>query len=676
MYILKQKHHFTYKKKIILYMQKDSKIFIAGHKGMVGSAIHRKLKELGYTNIITSTKSDLNLKNQEDVRFFFWHHSFEYVFLCAAKVGGIKANSDFKADFIYDNIMIQSNIIHSAKHFGVKKLLFLGSSCIYPKLCQQPIKEEYLLTGSLEPTNDSYAIAKIAGIKMCQSFNEQYGTNFISVMPTNLYGQCFSHDTDVLTPKGIKNIKDIKIGDEIYTLNPTSHNVEIEKVIATQTTKTNEFFNFKSRGCDFRVTPDHKIYYKTSTKYVKREAEIFRNIAGKEYGQITLAHHNIIENNKMYQFDLKKYKDDKHILRYDNYMKDGKHSNYKYYPTEYDLLDICEFIGWYVSEGSILDNKKTKYDNLDCGQIRISQHKFINPENYSEIDNLLTRMGISYGKDNFAFYFTSRALKTFIREEIGVGSNNKKIPNFIYELSSEYRLKVFKSLMKGDGNKSGFRYNTKSIQLRDDFVLLAFSLGIKTSYSFSGVWRINIRNISEKVTVKYKNINIENINNEAVYCVTTEKNHIIYAGRNGKFNWIGQCDNYDLNNSHVLPAMIRKFHEAKINNLPHVEIWGDGSPMREFLFVDDLADACLHLMENYNDSEIVNIGTGEDITIKDLAYLVKEVVGFKGNILFNSQMPNGTPRKLLDVSKLTNLGWQYKISLKEGIEKTYVDYVK
>ena len=306
-------------------MQKDSRIYIAGITGMVGSAIFRKLTELGYINIISLPRKNLDLTNQSQVNKFFERYKPEYVFLCAAKVGGIKANNEFKADFIYENIMIQSNIIHSAKQFGVKKLLFLGSSCIYPKHCQQPIKEEYLLTGPLEPTNDAYAIAKIAGIKMCQSFNQQYDTNFISVMPTNLYG-----------------------------------------------------------------------------------------------------------------------------------------------------------------------------------------------------------------------------------------------------------------------------YN----------------------------------------------------------------------------------DNYDLNNSHVLPAMIRKFHEAKINNVPHVEIWGDGSPMREFLFVDDLAEACLHLMDNYNDSEIVNIGTGEDITIKDLAYLVKEVVGFKGNILFNSQMPNGTPRKLLDVSKLTNLGWQYKISLKEGIEKTYIDYVK
>jgi GDP-L-fucose synthase len=306
-------------------VQKDSRIYIAGITGMVGSAIFRKLTELGYINIISLPRKNLDLTNQSQVNKFFERYKPEYVFLCAAKVGGIKANNEFKADFIYENIMIQSNIIHSAKQFGVKKLLFLGSSCIYPKHCQQPIKEEYLLTGPLEPTNDAYAIAKIAGIKMCQSFNQQYDTNFISVMPTNLYG-----------------------------------------------------------------------------------------------------------------------------------------------------------------------------------------------------------------------------------------------------------------------------YN----------------------------------------------------------------------------------DNYDLNNSHVLPAMIRKFHEAKINDNPHVEIWGDGTPMREFLFVDDLAEACLHLMDNYNDCEIVNIGTGEDITIKDLAYLVKEVVGFNGNIIFNSQMPNGTPRKLLDVSKLKNLGWQYKTNLREGIQKTYIDYVK
>jgi GDP-L-fucose synthase len=306
-------------------MELNAKIFVAGHNGMVGSAIVRKLKEIGYTNIITFDRSKLNLLNQLDVQSFFNINCPEYVFVCAAKVGGIKANNEMKGDFIYENIMIQSNIIKSSKDHNVKKLIFLGSSCIYPKMSPQPIKEEYLLTGPLEPTNDAYAIAKIAGIKMCQSFNQQYGTNYISVMPTNLYG-----------------------------------------------------------------------------------------------------------------------------------------------------------------------------------------------------------------------------------------------PN----------------------------------------------------------------------------------------------------------------DNYDLNNSHVLPAMIRKFHEAKLEGKDKVEIWGTGKPMREFLYVDDLADACYHLMMNYNGSEVVNIGTGLDITIKDLALTIKEVVGFRGDIYFNTDMPDGTPRKLLDVSRLKDLGWEYKTTLREGIEKTYKDYVK
>lgn len=306
-------------------MNKESKIYVAGHRGMVGSAIVRKLNELGYTNIITLPKNKLNLLDQSEVDNFFQKQKPEYVFLAAAKVGGIKANNEMKGDFIYQNLMIQSNIINCSKEHGVKKLLFLGSSCIYPKMSPQPIKEEYLLTGSLEPTNDAYAIAKIAGIKMCQSYNQQFGTNFISVMPTNLYG-----------------------------------------------------------------------------------------------------------------------------------------------------------------------------------------------------------------------------------------------PN----------------------------------------------------------------------------------------------------------------DNYDLNNSHVLPAMIRKFHEAKLEGKDKVEIWGTGTPKREFLYVDDLADACIHLMLNYDGSEIVNIGTGQDVTIAELAIGIKNIVGFEGDIYFNTEMPDGTPRKLLDVSKLKKLGWEYKTSLKEGIEKTYLDYVK
>ena len=301
-------------------MEKSSKIYIAGHRGMVGSSILRALKAKGYSNFLLKSSAELDLRNQQAVADFFAFEKPDYVFLAAAKVGGIVANNTYRADFIYENMMIQSNVIHQAYLNGVKKLLFLGSSCIYPKLAPQPLKEEYLLTGLLEPTNEPYAIAKIAGIKMCDAYREQYGCNFISVMPTNLYG-----------------------------------------------------------------------------------------------------------------------------------------------------------------------------------------------------------------------------------------------PN----------------------------------------------------------------------------------------------------------------DNYDLNNSHVLPALLRKFITAKNNGDTAVTIWGTGSPLREFLHADDLADACLFLMQTHNDSGLVNIGVGEDISILDLAKMVKQIVGFEGEIITDTSKPDGTPRKLMDVSKLTNLGWKASISLEEGIKKVY-----
>jgi GDP-L-fucose synthase len=306
-------------------LEKHAKIYVAGHRGMVGSAIVRKLQAEGYHNFVFRKSAELDLRNQDAVQTFFETEKPDYVFLAAAKVGGIQANNIYRAEFLYDNLMIQNNVIHQSYVHGVKKLLFLGSSCIYPKLAPQPLKEDYLLTGLLEPTNEPYAIAKITGIKMCEAYRSQYGCNFISVMPTNLYG-----------------------------------------------------------------------------------------------------------------------------------------------------------------------------------------------------------------------------------------------PN----------------------------------------------------------------------------------------------------------------DNYDLSNSHVLPALIRKFHEAKINNQPSVEIWGTGSPKREFLHADDLADACYYLMLNYNEPQLVNIGTGEDVTIKELALLIKDIVGYEGDLTWNTSKPDGTPRKLMDVSKLKAAGWQYSIGLREGIERTYKEFAE
>lgn len=301
-------------------MNKDAKIYIAGHRGLVGSAIHRKLMKDGYTNLVVRTSKELDLRDKGQVDSFFKEEKPEFVFVAAAKVGGIVANNEFPADFIRDNLMIQTNVIDASYRNQVEKLLFLGSTCIYPKLAPQPLKEEYLLTGPLEPTNDAYALAKIAGIKMCQSYNKQYGTNYISAMPTNLYG----------------------------------------------------------------------------------------------------------EN-----------------------------------------------------------------------------------------------------------------------------------------------------------------------------------------------------------------------------------------------------DNFDLQSSHVMPALIRKFHEAKLSNQSSVEVWGTGTPKREFLYSDDLADACVYLMNHYNEDEIINIGVGEDVSIKELAETVQRVVGFEGELKFDTTKPDGTPRKLVDTTKINQLGWKAKVELEDGIRKAY-----
>lgn len=654
-------------------MEKNDKIYIAGHTGLVGSTLLKKLENEGYTNLVYKKRYELNLTNQQDVINFFEAENPKYVFLCAALVGGIKDNDTRRGDFIYKNLMIQNNIIDASMKYGTKKLLFLGSSCIYPRDCPQPIKEEYLLTGPLEQTNEPYAIAKIAGVKLIESYRRQFYCDFISVMPTNLYGsECFSEDTDLLTVDGIKNIKDINIGDRVYTLNKDTLEVEIESIIDTQKVYTDEFYNFKTTNCDFRVTPNHKILYKTRSEYplLKKEAFHFKDKIGKN-GSFVLAKHRPMIDGKIIDFDLIKYKDKYNIIREcDNFIKDGKHSNWKFHPTKFDLMDLCNFIGWYVSEGSIVDNMKTKYSGLDCGQIRISQNKSINPDNYNNIDELLSRMKLNYGKDNFAFYFTSRTMKKFIRDEMGVGSKNKKLPKFVFELPVNYRKIIFESLMKGDGDKSGRRFTTNSEQLKNDFIHLCFTLGINVGKIYNdGCWRISILK-SKNLSVKYKNISIDKVENSVAYCVTTEKNHIVYAGRNNQFNWIGQCDNYDLETSHVFAAMIRKIHEAKVNGTD-VTLWGDGSPYREFLFVEDLADALIFLMDNYSHDDPINVGTGKDISIKELSEKIAEVIGFKGDIIWDTTKPNGTPRKRLDVSRLENMGWKYKTELDDGIKIAY-----
>jgi len=368
-------------------MELDSKIYIAGHRGLVGSAIHRKLKEKGYANIIGRTHKELDLERQAQVESFFQEQRPEYVFLGAAKVGGIWANNSLPAEFIYSNIIVEVNVIHSAYLTGVKKLLFLGSSCIYPKHCPQPMKEEYLLTGPLEATNEPYAVAKIAGIKTCQSYNRQYGTNYISVMPTNLYGPNDNFDLE------------------------TSH------VLAAMIRK-------------FHLA---KLAAKGDWEGIQKD--------DARYGPIP--------------------------------------------------KDLCAAIGG--SETNPQSAIPARHRS------RHARHRKAQPRR------------------------------------------------------------------TGSGEAGG-------------------------------------------------------------------------------------------------------------RNPQSVILWGSGTPKREFLYVDDLADACIFLMNQYDESDIINIGRGEDISIAELALLVKDIVGYAGDIEYDIEKPDGTPRKLLDVGKLRRLGWKPKISLEEGIGKTYEWY--
>ncbi|OGB62264.1 MAG: GDP-fucose synthetase [Caldithrix sp. RBG_13_44_9] len=385
-------------------MNNTSKIYIAGHNGMVGSAIVRRLQVDGFNNLLLRNIDQLNLVDQKEVEKFFKKEKPEYVFLAAAKVGGILANNTYRAQFIYENIQIQNNVIHFAWKYGVKKLLFLGSSCIYPKLAPQPMKEEHLLTGQLEPTNEPYAIAKIAGIKMCQAYHAQYGCNFISVMPTNLYGP-----------------------NDNYNLE-TSH-----------------------------VLP----------------ALIRKMHLGK-------------------------------CLELDNW----------------DALR--------------LDLDKRPIDGVNG---RTTQE---------EIVNVLGKYGI----------------------------------------------------------------HSKS-------------------------WQSAVGSLQKAGNIANRQLPTTNLEN-----------------KNRSDESTANCQ---------LPTVIT--------------LWGTGTPRREFLFVNDLAEACFFLMQNYDSGEIINIGVGEDLSIKELAMRIKDIVGFQGELQWDSSKPDGTPRKLLDVYRLHSLGWKAKISLSEGIKKTYEWYI-
>ncbi len=649
-------------------------VIVTGGGGFVGQHIVEHLEQLGAGSIFVPRRRDFDLREKSNVvRLYRENADATMVIHLAATVGGIGANRKYPGTYFYDNLMMGTLLLEQARMAGIPKFVGVGTICSYPKITPIPFQEDDLWNGYPEETNAPYGLAKKMLLVQGQAYRAEFGYNAIHLLPTNVYGPCFSGDTEILTVRGVKNVKYIEVGEKIYTLNPKTFSVEISRVVAVQRAITNEFFNFRSQTVDFRVTPDHKIFYRTVTGFQKRQAGYFRSRAGKKYGQIVFAHHNPIQTTVFPTncFSLENFIDEKHVVNKEmQTVQDYNRSTSKPFSYIYDLRDWIEFLGWYISEGSI---------SLRIGQLRITQHAEGNQANHQQIKSLLERMGIPFGYDEEQFYFTSRLFRNFIESEIGVGSANKRIPGFVFHPSFPKHLRqlLFETLMLGDGHKNRLRYVTKSVELKNDMLHLCFLLGYKTVVykGDDNCWRINIRKIKKNSTVKYKNISIEQVNGEEVFCLTTQENHIIYAGRNGKFNWIGQCDNFDPETSHVIPAIIRKMAEAKKQRLDHATLFGDGSPTREFLYVKDAAEGIALAAAHYDSPEPVNLGSGFEISIKDLAETIAGLVGFEGEIRWDTSKPNGQPRRRLDVSRAEReFGFRATTRFEDGLRETVAWY--
>lgn len=646
-------------------------ILFTGANGFLGRNFqdfvkNNKLSEK-YNFLFPSSKQ-FNCLDMDNMRIFLESKKIDIIIHAAAICGGILANKNSPAQFLRDNTQMSINIYECAREYMIDKVYSLGTVCSYPMNCPIPFNEKDIWNGQPEITNMPYGVAKRTLLMLSQTYRQQYNIGGAHLIPANMYGKCFSADTLVATPTGFKNIKDFKSGDLVYGLNPQTHNVEIEKVTHTQVTTTNEFINFSGSIIDFKVTPEHKIYYKTNTNFQKKEASYFIERAGKSHGQIRFASNNALVSQVEYsdEIDLSEYIDSGHEIK-NGMVRDHKHSHSHWIPIKYKTKDFFEFLGFYMSEGSQANG---------TNQISISQNQNVNKYTCAQIENLLKRMNLPIQNDSERFYFSSRLWCNFIKKNNIGYSDEKHIPQKFLHAPLELLETIFFSMMMGDGNKSFSRYSTKSCKLKDQIILLSMVLGIQIGkiYQERGCWRITFRKF-KKPAVKYKNISYEVLNEpEKVYCITTEKNHIIYAGRNNKFGWIGQCDHFDLINSHVIPALINKFTTAKKENLEEVKCWGTGGKdaSREFLFAEDCCAAIMQaVILEVDEHEPINIGNGKEIYISDLANQIAQLINYKGKITFTGEVSNGQPRRCLNVSRAKKiLQWKAKTNLKSGLIKT------
>lgn len=649
----------------------SKKILITGTTGLLGTNLYNRLSNMHVDtrrvynerrprpmigDFICGDLRDANICNAAT-------KDIDIVIHCAASTSGAAVMSKTPLIHVTPNLIMTANLLEAAFNNKVKKFIFFASTTGYPQI-NRPVIEEDMFSGDPFDKYFSVGWTKRSLEKLCQIY-DRLGMPCIVLRPSNIYGPCFSGDTEVLTINGIQNIKDIKENDVVYTLNPNTFEVEPSRVIATQINKTDEIFNFISKSVDFKITPDHKLFCKTTAGFVKRRADYFRKMAGKKRGQLTFAMHKKYSkiNTTNPLFDFSQFIDKEHLKLPNNQVKDSYSHRSKPYDIVYKTQDLAAFIGWYVSEGSIIDSE-------ECKQIRITQ--IINIDYVNEIKTLLTNMNISFGQDANGFYFTSRLWSNFIKQFIKKGASNKKLPAFVFSWDKKYLQIIFECLMKGDGNSSGRRYTTKSTELMKDFLHLCFLLGIKTgNVNHDGVcWRISLRTKQPNTTIKYKDISINKLQ-ETTYCITTEHNHIIYAGRNNKLNWIGQCDKFDPERSHVLPSLIRK----AVQKQNPFEIWGDGKDERDLIYVDEMVDAVLLAAEKMDRYDPINIGCGKVVSVNQIAEMIFAASNFKPTIKY-IEGPQMIPKREIVVEKAKKLlGFETKISLETGIKLT-VDWYK
>jgi len=651
-------------------------VLLTGAESMVGSAVCEVLQNRrAVVDKVRHSETDLLDKNETNACFAA---SPDYVIHLAGFNGGIQFNKKFPADIFFNTTQIGLNVLHACQTHGVKKVVSIITSCSYPN--EKILYEDSLQNGYPHKSVECHAFAKRVLDAYSRQLYKQYHLNAICVVNNNSFGPCFDAETEVMTVDGLKNITKINRGDRVFTLNPDNHDVEMSKVIAIQRNKTNQWYNFQGRTVNFKVTPDHILYFRKpqSSNFIKERADYFRKIA--KYGAINFASNNMPQFSKQEIYptciSLAKFIDTNHIIDIKKKtVCDYKTSNSKPFIYIYNPADWMEFLGWYIAEGNIVNT-----DNRN--RICIAQRKNVNSDYYQQIYDLLTRMKIPFGYAGHQFYFTSRMFVNYIKKNIGTYSHNKKIPDFILRPSFPNSLRqiLFGSLMKGDGSKNGRCYTTISTQLKDDFILLCFLLGKKVSYHLNvrnkergrNVWIIGIHKKMHETTVKHYGINIDNVTKENSYCITTDKNNIIYAGRNGRLNWIGQCDSFDPNKTKVVGGLIKKFVDAKNENLSFVQLWGSGKPRREFIFCKDIAEGLVRTLERYENAMLpLNIGSGKDYTIKELAETIADLVGYKGEIRWDTSKTDGQMQKLLDCPRMKQiLDWEPEYSLKEGLQET------